>query len=292
MSISTLVCLIPFSFQWNSSGIPLESTGIPLEWLDSCRIPPEFLWIPVDSTGIPLEWPDSCRNRWGTVKYWVPRLPHEVTALADHFGTPELPELVQHILYQQENPDSLISLGLVPLDNCSSLSHIKVHVYASTLATYFAPSDKSGTQGMFHECIWAVSSWRKGPPRYDCAFVKQDSMLQGFHGLLVACVHSFLLIQYHSIAHPCALVSWYSVVGDQPCRDRRMWKVKPDLNDLRNPTLDIIHLDSILHNAHLMGACEGSTCLPHNFTFNNSLDSFKAFYITMYIDYHAHKIAF
>ena len=51
MSISTLVCLIiliPVEFQQNSYG---------------------FLWIPVDSTGIPLEWPDSCRNRWGTVKY-------------------------------------------------------------------------------------------------------------------------------------------------------------------------------------------------------------------------------
>ena len=75
-------------------------------------------------------------------------------------------------------------------------------------------------------------------------------MLKGFCGLLVACVHSFLLIRYHGIAHPCALVSWYSVVGDQPCPDTRMWKVKPDLDDLGNPMLDIIHLDSILHNAH------------------------------------------
>ena len=81
MSISTLVCLIPFSFQWNSTGMTgflQDSTGIPV---DSCG----FHWnstgmtgflqdstgIPLDSTGIPLEWPDSCRNRWGTVKYWV-----------------------------------------------------------------------------------------------------------------------------------------------------------------------------------------------------------------------------
>ena len=53
MSISTLVCLIPFLFQWNSSRIPM------------------------DSTRIPLEWPDSCRNRWGTVKYWWKATKHQ-----------------------------------------------------------------------------------------------------------------------------------------------------------------------------------------------------------------------
>ena len=145
---------------------------------------------------------------------------------------------------------------------------------------------------MFRERIRAVSSWRKGPPKYDCAFIKQDSKLEGFRGLLVARVRSFLLIWYHGIVHPCALVSWYSVIGDQPCPDTRMWKVKPDLDDLGNPMLDITHLDSILRNAHLMGVCDGSTRLPHNFNFNDSLDSFKAFYVNKYIDYHAHEIAF
>ena len=57
MSVATLVCLIPFLFQWNSSRISMDSTGMT-----------GFLQ---DSTGIPLEGLDSCRNRWGTVKYWV-----------------------------------------------------------------------------------------------------------------------------------------------------------------------------------------------------------------------------
>ena len=182
----------------------------------------------------------------------------------NHLGTPELPALVRHFLYQQENPDSVIPLGLVPLDNCPTLSQVKVRVYPSALTTYFAPSDKSGTRGTSRERTRAVSSWRKGPPRYDCAFVEQDSKLEGFRGLLIARVRSFLLIRHRGIAHPCALVSWYSVVGDQPCPDTRMWKVKPDLDDLGNPVLDITHLDSILRNAHLMGVCDSSTCLPHN----------------------------
>ena len=71
----------------------------------------------------------------------------------------------------------------------------------------------------------------------------------------------------------------------------KMWKVSPDLSPLGHPILDIIHLDTILHNAHLMGICDGSTQLPHNFRFHDSLDSFQS-YVNKYIDYHTHKIAF
>ena len=61
-SISTLVCLISVLFEWNSSRIPVDSCGF--HWNSSGMT--GFLQ---DSTGIPVEWPDSCRNRWGTVKY-------------------------------------------------------------------------------------------------------------------------------------------------------------------------------------------------------------------------------
>ena len=71
----------------------------------------------------------------------------------------------------------------------------------------------------------------------------------------------------------------------------KMLKVSPDLSPLGHPVLDIIHLDTILHNAHLMGICDGSTQLPHNFRFHDSLDSFQS-YVNKYIDYHTHEIAF
>ena len=79
----------------------------------------------------------------------VSRLSCVVTVLAGQLSVPELPDLVQHFLYQQENPESLIPLGTVPLEICPTLSRTKVYVYLSAIATYFAPSDKSGTQGMF-----------------------------------------------------------------------------------------------------------------------------------------------
>lgn len=222
----------------------------------------------------------------------VPRLSRNVTVLADQLGAPELPDLVRRFLYQQENRELLIPLGDVPLDLCPTLFGTKVRVYPSATATFFAPSDKSGTRGMFRERIRAVTSWRKGPPRHDCVYVEQDRDLEGFSGLLVARVRSFLSIKHDNIEHPCALVSWYSTIGDQPCPNTKMWKVKPDLNLLGHPVLDIIHLDTILRNAHLMGVCDGSTRLPHNFRFHDSLDSFQAFYVNKYIDYHAHETAF
>ena len=221
----------------------------------------------------------------------VPRLSREVTVLAGQLGLPELPNLIRRFLYQQENPE-LIPLAVLPLDICPTLSQTKVYVYPSAIATYFAPSDKSGTKGMFREQIRAVDSWRKGPPRHDCVFVEQDSDLEGFRGLLVARVRSFLSIRHNKISYPCALISWYSAIGNEPCPNTKMWKVQPDLDDLGQPILDIIHLDTTLRNAHLMGVCDDATPLPYNFKFYDSLDSFKAFYVNKYIDYHAHEIVF
>ena len=120
------------------------------------------------------------------------------------------------------------------------------------------------------------------------------SDLEGFRGLLVARVRSFLSIRHNKVLYPCALVSWYSAIGNQPCPVTKMWKVQPDLDHLGQPILDsdIIHLDTTLRNAHLMGVCDEATPLPYNFKFHDSLDSFKAFYVNKYIDHHAHEIAF
>ena len=42
----------------------------------------------------------------------------------------------------------------------------------------------------------------------------------------------------------------------------------------------------------LVGVCDGSTPLPCNFRFHDSLNSLQAFYVNKYIDYHTHEIAF
>ena len=63
----------------------------------------------------------------------VPRLSRNVTFLAGQLGTPELPDLVRHFLYQRENPDLLIPLGDVPLDVCPTLFGTKACVYHDCL---------------------------------------------------------------------------------------------------------------------------------------------------------------
>ena len=135
----------------------------------------------------------------------VPRLSWDVTVLAGQLGQPKLPKIVRHFLYQQENTELFIPLGDLPLDICLTLSHTKVYVYSSAIATYFAPSDKSGTKGMFRERICAVDSRRNGAPRHNCIYVEHNSDLEGFHRSLVAHVQSFLSIWHNKVCIPVPL---------------------------------------------------------------------------------------
>jgi hypothetical protein len=65
--------------------------------------------------------------------------------------------------------------------------------------------------------------------------------------------HIFLSFTSRGIPYPCALVQWFVVVGDAPCSDTGMWIVKPEMdNDGTQVTL-IIHVDSIVRGAHLIG---------------------------------------
>jgi hypothetical protein len=68
--------------------------------------------------------------------------------------------------------------------------------------------------------------------------------------------------------------------------------VEPDFQRGQR-VLEVIHLDSILCGAHLIGV-SGSQFLPSDplFIFSISLDAFKTFYVNKYVDHHAHEIAF
>jgi hypothetical protein len=144
---------------------------------------------------------------------------------------------------------------------------------------------------MHREQIRAVDSWWRGPPRQDCVFVEHDPNLPGFSGLSIARVRMFFSLKYEDDVLPCALVSWFSTVGDAPCPDTGMWMVEPDFDNTGNRAMSIIHLDTILRSAHLMGVA-GNAFIPRHLTYHNSLDAFQKFYVNKYIDHHAHEIAF
>jgi len=171
-------------------------------------------------------------------------------------------------------------------------------VYNSARVVYYAPSDISGLKGMHRERIRSTQSWYGGRPRRDCIFVgntdSQDA--PGFRGLLIARVYLFFSFKYQDVRYPCALVHWFSTVGDTPDDETGMWIVEPDY--LAGPGqkrfLEVIHLDSILRGAHLIGVAGANFFLPSQPKIDCSmaLDSFRTFYVNKYADHHAHEIAF
>jgi hypothetical protein len=66
---------------------------------------------------------------------------------------------------------------------------------------------------------------------------------------------------------------------------------RPDVDKAGSPLADIIHLDTILCVAHLMGV-SGEGFVPRTLTPDNSLDLFYSFYVNKFIDHHAFEIAF
>jgi hypothetical protein len=70
-----------------------------------------------------------------------------------------------------------------------------------------------------------------------------------------------------------------------------MWIVEPDVNRAGTRLMEVIHLDTLLRSAHLIGV-SGEDCLPRRFRHYDTLDSFKQFYVNKYADHQAHEIAF
>ena len=119
----------------------------------------------------------------------------------------------------------------------------------------------------------------------------QDPKLDGMRGLHVAQVLLFLSFNSCHTPYPCALVQWFVTVGDAPCSDTGMWIVKPELEDDGTQVTSIIHVDSIIQGAHLIGVY-GDKFFPCDFSHFDSLSAFQAYYVNKFIDYHAYEIAF
>jgi len=104
-------------------------------------------------------------------------------------------------------------------------------------------------------------------------------------------VRLFFSLCHEDAEYQCVLVWWYSTLGYEPCPDTGMWMVEPDFDVQGNRIMSVVHLDSILRGAHLLGIA-GADPVPLSLNFTNSLDAFRAFYVNKYIDHHAHEIAF
>ncbi|KIL58007.1 hypothetical protein M378DRAFT_15867 [Amanita muscaria Koide BX008] len=229
-------------------------------------------------------------------EYLVPNIPRDVEGVSAWLGIPCLSNLISQFLTRQERArESETDLEYHvdaprPITNLTQYTG-KITVYPSAASTFFAPSDKSGLGGMFRERIHAVPVWRNGSARYDCVFVEHEPDLPGFRGLHVGQVYAFFKIKHNREKYPCAVVNWFSTIGDAPCPITGMWKVRRDVDENGERILDVIHIDTILRSAHLIGIA-GDSFIPHELEHTDSLNAFKSFYVNKFIDYHAHEIAF
>lgn len=208
--------------------------------------------------------------------------------LAVKVDQPDLVDLIQQFLYDQFHSDSdseVASTAGLP-EFCG-----KISVYSSAVATFYAPSDISGIGGMRSERIRAIDEWRKGPGRYDCVFVNTDPSAQGMRGFDIARVRLFFSFKYEGKIYPCALVHWFSRVGESPDDNTGMWVVQSDVLEDGTYFASVIHLDTIFHAAHLI-PIYGEEFVPAYLSFTESLDAFRAYYVNRYIDHHAFEVAF
>ncbi|KAJ6529976.1 hypothetical protein B0H10DRAFT_2273658 [Mycena sp. CBHHK59/15] len=193
----------------------------------------------------------TCLGEVKLAKTYVRKVPRDVHQLAAYIGQPRLYELIRRFLFEQLNPQATHVSAQIPLAQCPEFSE-RVFMYNSARAVFYAPSDVSGIGGMHHEHIRAVNSWYRGPPRYDCVFIEHDPNAPGFRGLHAARVRLLFRFKFRGVDYPCALVHWFSAVGEDPCTDT-------DFHG-REPGLAVVHIDS--------------------------------FYVNKYADHHAHEIAF
>ncbi|KAG1790332.1 uncharacterized protein HD556DRAFT_1433411 [Suillus plorans] len=191
----------------------------------------------------------------------VMEYPHQLPEIAVFINCLNLPELVGRFLYDQCNPNASIQAADIVDVSVLPVIEERVDVFNSAVATFRAPSD-----------IYPS--------------------LSGFQGLYVAQVILFFSITYCGQLYPCALVCWFTPIGNEPCKPTGMWMVEPELDDNSGERLvSVIHLDSIMCAAHLIGVY-GSQDIPHHLKHTDSLVAFLAYNVNKFSDYHAYEIAY
>ncbi|KII84506.1 hypothetical protein PLICRDRAFT_117609 [Plicaturopsis crispa FD-325 SS-3] len=202
-----------------------------------------------------------------------------------HHDVPNFPDLVGRFLIEQLYPD--IDLESVDLPTVSS----KIYVFHSAVATFYAPSDISGIGGMRSERIRATPSWRGEGKRYNCVFVNTDPSSPGMRGMHAARVLAFFAFEYGDVHYPCALIHWFTRLGDGPDEDTGMWVVEPEFDATGARHISVVHVDCLVRAAHLLPVF-GEGFIPKDIYHADTLDLFEAFYVNKYIDHHAFEIVF
>ncbi len=170
------------------------------------------------------------------------------------------------------------------MDECPYVwSGERVDVYHCATATFHAPSELAGPGGMPRELIRATPRWFGLYPRFDTVLVSLDRDALGLDGMMVARVRCFFAYPDEDIVHECALVEWF--IMDQPERDEvtGMWIVRPDVHEDGTHVTDVISIDSMVRAWGHLAPVYGTTPLPPDFRYADSLDAFRRYYVNWYI---------
>ena len=219
-----------------------------------------------------------------------------INALGLKIHQHNLLDLVRWFLFYQLDPTLTIKPDQLSLDQCPMIWDLKVTVYHSATVTFRTPSNPSGPDGMYQEVIRSMPYWPRGEipgPCRDCVFVDvrgaEDNV--GMRGLLVACVYLFFKFSYGNVKYPCVLVHCYST-SNKPDATTGMWVVQPENTRRGSHNMGIVHLDSIVHGAHLLPKFLSDAPVYRKINYMNVLDVYASFYVNKFIDHHAFEIAF
>lgn len=206
--------------------------------------------------------------------------------LALELDCPHLHDDVSHFLHGRLFPDGDYEQDL-HLDNFPHIStRAKLGIHQSATIVFHAPSDLSGPHGMRHEVLRCNPSWYGTYARYDTVLITADPTQWGIARFRVARVRRLLTIPYDIFQYSGALVEWFTTHGQDPLTG--MWIVRPEMDgDIR--VSSVIPVDTIARACHLLPAL-GDTFLPADFPFQDALDAFDKYYVSPYIDYHAHEM--
>ena len=112
----------------------------------------------------------------------------------------------------------------------------------STHPVIFAASRACIVNGWIH----TTPSWRKGAPRYDTILVEMDPDYDSMQGTDVAQVKLLLSLCYDGTEYHCALVDWFSRIGDSPDEDTGLWVVEWDCDANGHQISQVIDIDTII----------------------------------------------
>ncbi|KAH9024047.1 hypothetical protein EDB85DRAFT_2150734 [Lactarius pseudohatsudake] len=209
--------------------------------------------------------------------------PSQLHALAAYIKQPKFPLVFSQFLYKVSHPDEQVAPSTIR--ECPAFEGI-IKVYHSAIATFYAPGDLSGSGGLRRERIRSTPHFF-GHPRRDTVFVVLNDSQPGMEGMEIGRVLLFFSFEYRRKSFSCALINWF-VHADERDPDTGMWVVKQEVDRRGQPTLEVIHVDSIARAAHLL-PIYGSSRVPEDFDYHNALDTYYSFFVNHYVDHHAHE---